>query len=173
LTVFEAKGQHWWVDGAKIARRKVETSIPPLYDGAVVAHWGDIETRYMCHSIRKSFLSALYGVHVAKGNIDLDETMGELGIDDKPPLTQLEKQASVRDLLKARSGVYHPAAYETEAMKKARPKRGSHVPGTFYYYNNWDFNTLGAIFEKQTGSTSPQQLNDVMLFGSSSSGLVC
>ena len=124
-----------------------------IYDGAVVAHWGDIETRYMCHSVRKSFLSALYGVHVAEGHIDLDKTMAELGIDDKPPLTPLEKQASVRDLLKARSGVYHPAAYETEAMKKARPERGSHAPGTFYYYNNWDFNTLGAIFEKQTGST--------------------
>jgi len=124
-----------------------------IYDDAVVAHWGDIETRYMCHSVRKSFLSALYGVHVAEGNIDLDKMMAELGIDDEPPLTPLEKKASVQDLLKARSGVYHSAAYETEAMKKARPKRGSHVPGTFYYYNNWDFNTLGAIFEKQTSST--------------------
>ena len=123
-----------------------------IYNGAIVAQWGDIETRYMCHSVRKSFLSAIYGVHVAEGHIDLDKTMAELGIDDEPPLTPLEKKASVRDLLKARSGVYHPAAYETEAMKKARPARGSHAPGTFYYYNNWDFNTLGAIFEKQTGS---------------------
>jgi CubicO group peptidase (beta-lactamase class C family) len=128
-----------------------------IYDGAVVAQWGDIKTRYMCHSIRKSFLSALYGVHVDEGHIDLDKTMAELGIDDAPPLTSLEKQASVRDLLKARSGVYHPAAYETKAMKKARPARGSHAPGTFYYYNNWDFNTLGAIFEKQTGSTMFQE----------------
>ena len=128
-----------------------------IYDGIVVAQWGDIETRYMCHSIRKSLLSALYGLHVAEGHIDLDKTMAELGIDDEPPLTTLEKQASVRDLLKARSGVYHPAAYETEAMKKARPARGSHAPGTFYYYNNWDFNTLGAIFEKQTGSTMFQE----------------
>ncbi|MBN2312848.1 MAG: serine hydrolase [Sedimentisphaerales bacterium] len=124
-----------------------------IYDGAVVAHWGDIETRYMCHSVRKSFLSALYGIHVAEGNIDLDKTMAQLGIDDEPPLTSLEKKACIRNLLKARSGVYHPAAYETEAMKKARPKRGSHAPGTFYYYNNWDFNTLGAIFAKQAGST--------------------
>jgi len=124
-----------------------------IYDGAVVAHWGDIEKRYMCHSIRKSFLSALYGVHVADGNIDLDKTMADLGIDDEPPLTTLEKQARIRDLLKARSGVYHSAAYETEAMKKSRPKRGSHPPGTFYYYNNWDFNVLGAVFEQQTGST--------------------
>jgi CubicO group peptidase (beta-lactamase class C family) len=36
-------------------------------------------------------------------------------------------------------------------MKKNRPARGSHTPGTFWYYNNWDFNALGAILEKKTG----------------------
>ena len=36
-------------------------------------------------------------------------------------------------------------------MKKTRPARGSHAPGTFWYYNNWDFNALGSIFEKRTG----------------------
>ena len=36
-------------------------------------------------------------------------------------------------------------------MKKNRPARGSHAPGTFRYYNNWDFNVLGTIFEKRTG----------------------
>ena len=30
--------------------------------GAVVAAWGDTERRFMCHSVRKSFLSALFGV---------------------------------------------------------------------------------------------------------------
>jgi CubicO group peptidase (beta-lactamase class C family) len=40
---------------------------------------------------------------------------------------------------------------ETESMKKNRPARGSHAPGTFWYYNNWDFNVLGTIFEKKTG----------------------
>ncbi len=124
-----------------------------IYKGVVVAGWGDIERRYMCHSVRKSFLSALYGIGVAEGNIDMDKTMADLGIDDEPPLTESEKQACIRDLLKARSGVYHPAAYETEGMKKRRPKQGSHAHGTFYYYNNWDFNVLGAIFDRQRGST--------------------
>ena len=36
-------------------------------------------------------------------------------------------------------------------MAKARPKRGSHAPGTFWYYNNWDFNVLGTIYEHATG----------------------
>jgi len=36
-------------------------------------------------------------------------------------------------------------------MKAARPRRHSHPPGTFYYYNNWDFNALGTIFRQRTG----------------------
>jgi CubicO group peptidase (beta-lactamase class C family) len=30
--------------------------------------------------------------------------------------------------------------------------RGSHAPDTFWYYNNWDFNVLGTIFEQETGT---------------------
>ncbi len=123
-----------------------------VYDGKVLVSWGDVKRRFMCHSVRKSLLSALYGTHVDDGSIDLDRTLAELNIDDKSPLTETEKQATIRDLLKARSGVYHPAAYETQAMKAKRPKRGSHARNTFWYYNNWDFNALGTIFERETGS---------------------
>ncbi len=83
--------------------------------------------------------------------IDLDKNLEELRIDDIPPrLTSEEKQATVRDLLMSRSGVYHAAAAEAQVMIRTRPERGSHAPGTFFYYNNWDFNVLGTIFEKQT-----------------------
>jgi CubicO group peptidase (beta-lactamase class C family) len=123
-----------------------------VYDGRVLVSWGDPVRRFMCHSVRKSFLSALYGTHVEDGTIDIDKKLADLGIDDKYPLTETEKQARVRDLLRARSGVYHPAAYETQGMKKRRPERGSHLPGTFWYYNNWDFNTLCTILEQETGT---------------------
>lgn len=53
----------------------------------------------------------------------------------------------------ARSGVYFPAAYETPIMKTTRPPRGSHAPGAFWHYNNWDFNVLGAIYERLMGET--------------------
>jgi CubicO group peptidase (beta-lactamase class C family) len=36
-------------------------------------------------------------------------------------------------------------------MIDLRPERGSHPPDTFFYYNNWDFNALGTIFEQETG----------------------
>ncbi len=71
----------------------------------------------------------------------------------EPSLTPVEKTATLHDLIRARSGVYHPALYETESMKAKRPLRGSHAPDTFWYYNNWDFNTLGTVYEKAVGQS--------------------
>ena len=135
-------------------------AVMALYDGKVFFSWGNITKNYLCHSIRKPFLSALYGIYISQGEINLDATLEELGIDDIPPsLTIEEKQASIRDLLKSRSGVYHKAAAETREMKEQRPKRGSHPHGTFFYYNNWDFNVLGTIFEQQTGTKIFEEFN--------------
>ena len=118
----------------------------------VVAQWGDTAVKSNLHSVRKSLLSALIGIAVDEHKIDLSATMDSLGIDDNAPsLTALEKTATVADLLKARSGIYHPALYETPGMAKRRPARGSHPPGNFWYYNNWDFNALGTIYERATG----------------------
>ena len=122
-------------------------------DGVVVDAWGMVAAPLKLHSIRKPLMSALIGIHAAEGRIDLAATMADLGIDDNPPsLGAAEKQASVRDLIMARSGIYHPALGEAPSMKAARPERHSHAPGTFWYYNNWDFNVLGTIFERQTGT---------------------
>jgi CubicO group peptidase (beta-lactamase class C family) len=129
------------------------TSALIVQHGVVVAAWGDVAHKSNLHSCRKSLLNALIGIAVAGGKINLNDTLEKLGIDDKKPsLTEAEKQATVHDLLEARSGVYHPAAYETKGMAEQRPPRGSHAPGTFWYYNNWDFNTLGYIYEQATGT---------------------
>ena len=127
-------------------------AVMALYEGKVFFSWGKIKQKYLIHSIRKPFLCALYGIYVKRGLIDLDKSLDELGIDDIPPgLTSTEKLATVRDLLMSRSGVYHEAAAEAQVMIRTRPERGSHAHGTFFYYNNWDFNVLGTIFEQQTG----------------------
>jgi len=127
-------------------------AVMALYEGKVFFSWGKINQKFLIHSIRKPFLCALYGIYVKRGLIDLDKNLDELGIDDIPPgLTPEEKKATVRDLLMSRSGVYHEAAAEAQVMIRTRPERGSHAPGDFFYYNNWDFNVLGTIFEKQTG----------------------
>jgi CubicO group peptidase (beta-lactamase class C family) len=118
--------------------------------GAVVAAWGDVDRRFLLHSARKSIMSALYGVHVDAGNIDLNRSLEKLGIDDtNPRLNSVEKQAKIIDLLRARSGVYHLAA--AEAVQNPKPPRGSHRPGTHWCYNNWDFNALCTIIEQEVG----------------------
>jgi Beta-lactamase class C and other penicillin binding proteins len=121
-----------------------------VVDGKVAYQWGDVDKKFNAHSIRKSFLSAIYGKYVQAGLIDLDATMADLGIDDVEGLSEEELKATVRDCLKARSGVYHPALYESAGMKRLKPARHSEKAGTHWYYNNWDFNVLGTIFEQQT-----------------------
>ncbi|MCP5103117.1 MAG: serine hydrolase [bacterium] len=123
-----------------------------VINGKVLVSWGDVERRFVCHSMRKSLISALYGIHVDNGAIDINKTLAALKIPVRTPLTEEEHRAVIKDLLKARSGIYLPAAAETAWMKARRPKRGSHKPGTFWYYNNWDFNVLGTIFRQETGA---------------------
>ena len=119
--------------------------------GRVLAAWGETNRRFMSASIRKSFINALIGIAVDQGKMDLDKTLADLQIDDINSLTSTEKEATVRQLLSARSGIYHPAAFSPRNMAKNLPARGSHKPGEFWFYNNWDFNTLVTIFEQATG----------------------
>lgn len=140
------------LEEAKAFGDKIQTAaLTMVVDGKIVFEWGEVNRKFKTHSIRKSFLSALYGNYVRDGVIDLDRTMADLGINDQPPLSSRELEATVRDCIKARSGVYHSALYESERMKELRPERYSERPGTHWYYNNWDFNVAGAIFTQLTG----------------------
>ena len=140
------------LEKAEAFSRTIDTAaVMIVVDGVVLDSWGETTKKFNVHSIRKSFLSALYGIHVNAGTIDLSKTMEELGIDDnEPSLSDVEKKATVHQLLKARSGVYHLALYESAGMKAGRPERHSHEPGTHWYYNNWDFNVAGEIFRNLT-----------------------
>jgi len=125
-----------------------------LVGGEIIFQWGDIHHKHSIHSVRKALLNSLYGIAIEQGKIDTSATLGELGIDDIPPgLTEQEKAARVADLLRSRSGIYHPAAAVSQAMLRNMPERGSHAPGEHYYYNNWDFNVLGSILEDATGKS--------------------
>lgn len=119
--------------------------------GKILATLGDVEHRFMCHSIRKSFLSAMFGLLVERDATVLSRTLQQLGIDDKLGLSGTEKTATVYDLLTARSGIYHPAGYETPWMRSIKPARHAHAPGVNWCYNNWDFNALGTIYTQLSG----------------------
>jgi CubicO group peptidase (beta-lactamase class C family) len=124
------------------------TCLLVLRHGRTVFEYGDPAHASFVASIRKSILSLLYGRPVTDGTIDLKSTIGDLGIDDVGGLLPIERQATVRDLLTARSGVYHLAANPTEI---GLPDRGTKTPGAEFHYNNWDFNVLGTIYEQRTG----------------------
>jgi len=124
--------------------------------GQTVAAFGDLETPHATHSIRKALLSALVGQHIGsgEGQIRLDATLQELGIDDAPnSLSELQKQATVEHLLRSMSGINLPATADggLRAEKDRLLGRGENAPGTIWAYNNWDYNALTTIFETQTG----------------------
>lgn len=121
-----------------------------IVGGRVLYHWGDLQALSYVASVRKSILAILYGNYVAGGKIRLDRTLRDLGMSDVGGLLPVEQEATVEDLLTARSGVYHPASYPGDDSQYA-PPRGSQRPGTYFLYNNWDFDAAGAAFEKMTG----------------------
>jgi CubicO group peptidase (beta-lactamase class C family) len=82
-----------------------------------------------------------------------------MNFDDKGGLLPREKRATIRNLLMARSGVYHKAANSGDASDRA-PPRGSVEPGSYFLYNNWDFNALGVIYERLTGRKFYQAFQD-------------
>jgi N-acyl-D-amino-acid deacylase len=117
--------------------------------GKIVYSYGDVTAQSYLASVRKSILSMLYGIEIARGHIDTAKTLAQLGIDDLGGLSPREREATIQDLLGARSGVYHIASYAGDLLSEA-PPRGSQKHGTYQLYSNWDFNALGTIFEHET-----------------------
>lgn len=118
--------------------------------GQELYRYGDVAQPCYLASTRKSLLSMLYGIHAARGQIDLDLTMADLGIDEDGGLLDIERRARLRHLLASCSGVYYPAG-SPGGDERNVPARGTHEPGTHHHYNNWDFNVLGEAFQRLTG----------------------
>lgn len=128
------------------------TGLMAVVGGRVLYEHGDLAVVSYLASVRKSVLAMLYGKYVENGRIRLDRTLEQLKIDDLKGLMPIEKQATVADLLGARSAVYHDASNSGDNLADA-PPRGSQKPGTYFLYSNWDFNALGTIFEQATGQS--------------------
>ena len=137
------------------------TGFMVVQSGKVLFEYGDVQELSYLASCRKSVLSMLYGPFIENGKIKLNTTIEQLGLNDVGGLLPVETKATIKDLLTARSGVYHAASNEGDASSMA-PKRGSVKPGSFWLYNNWDFNIAGYILEQQTGK-SIYELIDSML----------
>jgi CubicO group peptidase (beta-lactamase class C family) len=129
-----------------LAKKYHSANVLIIYKGVIVQSWGDASRKFRLHSARKSTQSALIGIYASKGKIDLNKSIGEYGIDEVTPLTEIEKQATVKQLMTGYSGIYLPSPGGDGEM----PKRGSRKPGEHWFYNNWNFNALNTLFEQQT-----------------------
>jgi len=139
------------LDSVRTALSKMATTAMIVTEhGRVVFEYGDLTRQSYLASVRKSVLSMLYGIEISRGRVDTSKTLAQLGVDDIGGLLPSEKEATVQDLLSARSGVYHAASNPGDNLADA-PPRGSQTHGTYTLYSNWDFNAVGAIFEQQTG----------------------
>lgn len=133
------------------------TSLRVVHRGEVVITAGPQATPFPLSSIRKSIVSALIGSPIERGLLGLDSTLADLGIDDSPGLTPIERSATVAHLLTSSSGVYLPLTFESSYdifhnTPTNWPDRGSAAPGTQFHYSNWDFNVLGEVYQRATGT---------------------
>jgi uncharacterized protein (TIGR02145 family) len=128
------------------------TGLVIVQSGKILFDYGNTEELSYIASCRKSILSILYGKYVENGTIDLNTSLAKLNIDDVGGLLPSEKKATIIDLLKSKSGVFHLASNEG-GNEFLFPERGSKKPNTHFVYNNWDFNAAGFIFEKLTGQS--------------------
>ncbi|MHB1329842.1 MAG: serine hydrolase, partial [Gemmatimonadales bacterium] len=139
------------VDSVRATISRMNSSAMVIVDGGrVVMSYGDLTEQSYLASVRKSVLSMLYGIEVARGRVDTSKSLAQLGIDDRQALSAAEREATIQDLLAARSGVYHPASNPGDNLADA-PRRGSQRHGSYQLYSNWDFNALGTVFEQETG----------------------
>lgn len=122
-----------------------------IHKGKIVCEYGNSDKKYGIRSIRKSLMSSLYGRYIEQGYIDTSKTMKELNIVDFVQLNEIEQTASIKNCLMAKSGIYLPAETESASMLANKPKRGSYKPDEFWCYNNWDFNVLATILQRETG----------------------
>ena len=137
------------------------TGMVVIQSGKILFEFGDTREISYIASCRKSVLSMLYGPFVKSEKISLNTTIQELKLDDIGGLLPIEKKATIKDLLTARSGVYHAASNEGDASAMA-PKRGSVQPGSFWLYNNWDFNIAGYILELRTGRNIYELIDSIL-----------
>ncbi|MEZ5733846.1 MAG: serine hydrolase [Paracoccaceae bacterium] len=156
----------WDIEGLAKAealfRAEPSAALVAIHRGRPVVWWGDTDTRFTAQSLRKALLNALLGGLIAEGRLKRETTLEALGIDDSdPPLSPAERMATVEDLMRARSGIFHSALYETgfhqqnrAALAAEETAAGTDLipPGARWVYNNWDFNALGTIVEQAGGA---------------------
>lgn len=145
------EGQRDWSRVVTVLGTEGDPALVIQVGGRRELEFGPVSEPRGVRSIRKAFVSALAGIQAELGLVDPSASLADLGIDDLQGLSSQERSATVLDLLRCRSGVYHPTDGESPWMELGKPARGAHAPGERFVYNNWDVNVLGAILEGASG----------------------
>jgi len=132
-------------------KTQATTSMLVSVGGRILFEYGDLRYVSKVASVRKSILGMMYGKYVANGTIDLQNKVKDLGLEDVQKFLPREEAATLEMLLMSPSGVYLPEGAPDPDPTDHPPARGSQYPGSFFYYNGWDFNAAGTAFEKLTG----------------------
>ena len=135
------------------------TAMVVIVHGHMIFSYGDTGRATKIASVRKSILSMLYGNYVVGSGpnikIDLNKTVEQLGLEEPDrPFLPIEKSATLLQLIAGRSGIYllkPDIRPDKDNILSSQPARGSQYPGTYFQYNDWDFNAAGTAFEKLTG----------------------
>lgn len=95
----------------------------------------------------RPLLSVLTGIAADRGLTDPARTLGDLGIDEpNQPLSEVQKTASIRDLMMGRSAVYLAQPGDTASA------RGSARPGDAFNPQNWEVRALAEALRKENGA---------------------
>ncbi len=76
----------WSKEQSAAARQFAETdsihtsAVMIVQSGQVVDQWGDCDKKIDAYSVRKSLISALYGIYSSEGVIDINETLNTWGL---------------------------------------------------------------------------------------------
>lgn len=150
------KFNRFLIDSTKV------TGLIIVHNNEIVFQYGDVKENSYIASCRKSVLSILYGKYVENGTINLNKSLKALKINDVKGILAIEEQATIQDLISARSGVYHPEGYRG-GLQQFAPKRGTVKPGEYWLYNNWDFNVAGFVFEQETQKTIYDEIEEQLV----------
>lgn len=137
------------------------TGLVIVHKGKMIVDYGNISENSYIASCRKSVTAMLYGPHVASGNIKLDQSLANLNIDDFGVLSRTEKEATIEDVISARSGIFHKGSNKGDFLKYA-PERGSVKHGSYWLYSNWDFNVAQYILEYKSGNSIFQEMEKTL-----------
>ncbi len=133
-----------------------------IHQGRPILALGKNDERYDMASLRKSVASALIGTQIVRPELSLDTTIGETRLDESElPLSATEKTVTLAQLMGSRSGIYRSAHYEMGSWKRAKRAVADYAlethgkpqlpPGSYWLYNNWDFNLAVALMEARLG----------------------